>query len=101
MQAVRGGDVAVTWALLKARADVDARAGVAQLSCLHEAVTLDHAALVTLLLDHGADVHARDGSAATPLHIAARLGHNACAAALLAGRALLLSLLPSVYAVGS
>jgi len=85
MQAVRGGDAAVTAAMLNY--GVHASAGVAQSSCVHEAVTLDHPALVTLLLNHGADVHARDASAATPLHIAARLGHSACAAALLTGTA--------------
>ena len=72
--AARQGDLAAVQELLSAGADVNLAHGDG-MTGLHWAAGADAVEMVTLLLDHGADVHAvtRIG-AHTPLHVAASAG---------------------------
>jgi len=80
---------AVSQGLLKAsqkivlgdKAAVDSRNGTFRDTPLHSAAAQDrrHAPISTLLLDRGADADAEDRHLATPLHIAASVGHGEAA----------------------
>jgi ankyrin repeat protein len=72
----------VIW-LLEHGADPDVRSGTEQESALHVAVRRGQgASVIALLLDHGADVHARRDDGATPWLLARRGGFDALAAML-------------------
>ena len=58
--------------LLTAGADVNARSGLLSRTPLHQAVCL-HPKIVQVLIENGANVHARDVHGNTPLHLA---GHD-------------------------
>ena len=75
--------------LLEARADpaLGCHAIGKDNGCLHQATLKGDAALVTLLLQHSADVNALGRDGWTPLCLAARAGHLLIAEALLAGGA--------------
>lgn len=88
-QAVSAGDIATLERILGPRGQVDRRfnldvrgADVFGITLLHNAVSLDHAAVVQWLLDSGADVNATDSGEMTPLMVA-----------VLEGRRVLISLL--------
>lgn len=68
------------------KAVVDARTGLFGETPLHAAALRDqkHAPLASMLLERGADVHAEDRNAATPLHFAAAAGHREVARRLVA-----------------
>lgn len=89
-QAVCRDDLVVVTQLLDAGAAMGADSGVA---LLHEAVRANAPGVVTELLARGVPVNAVDRKAgnATPLHSAARGGHAAAAAALLAKPAVCLT----------
>ena len=59
MGCARTGSVAAIRALLAAGAEVNSRESTEEQTALMWAVAERHAAVVTVLLDHGADVHAR------------------------------------------
>ena len=81
------GDVAVVAKLLK-RSPALANLKFADGSRpLHRAATWGYDGVVRVLLEHGADVDARDRHRRTPLHWAAVNGHKACCALLLAAGA--------------
>ncbi|KAM5436868.1 putative RING-type E3 ubiquitin transferase [Microsporum canis] len=52
-------------------------------SLLHHAVILNDEKMISVLLEHGADVRSLDGGRRTPLHLAALLGHEKAARLLL------------------
>ena len=54
--------------LLAEGADVEVKAGPMKSTPLHEAARLGHEEVVLMLLDHGANVYAKQTDGATPLH---------------------------------
>lgn len=74
----------VVGALLAAGADTEARLGVDKHTALYLASKRGDTACVDLLLEHGANPHARDIDGFTPLHAAARSGAERTVAALVA-----------------
>jgi cytohesin len=70
--AIERGDLARAEALLKQDSKLaGAKTSEDRGAPLHQAASLGNAAMAKLLLDHGADVNARDGQKETPLHQAA------------------------------
>ena len=69
--------------LLQAGADINARSGESDWTPLHSASRNSHAAVVRVLLEHGAALDARDRDGCTPLWWAAGIGHFDSAALLL------------------
>jgi Ankyrin repeats (many copies)/Ankyrin repeat len=55
--------------------DVNLKHGAFEMTPLHEASQYGHEHVATLLLNHGAEVNARNSSLETPLHIASQRGH--------------------------
>lgn len=84
--AVKRRDLDEVRALLADKVDVNARDGDGA-TALHWAANLDEAALVDLLLTHGATAAAANDLGVTPLHLAAANGNAAIAARLLAAGA--------------
>lgn len=84
------GNVDVIRIVLKAqetqRVDLDAVDGDGW-TPLHYASDRGHSAVVSVLLDEGANASSKDGMKRTPLHLAAARGHVECVKALLAGGA--------------
>lgn len=64
-------------ALIKAHADVSARAGSGA-TPLHASCLEGHVDCCELLLDAGADCNATDAAGSTPLHCACMLGFASC-----------------------
>jgi ankyrin repeat protein len=69
----------ITFLVVECRQDVNAHGFGLKQNPLHMALRGRHVEFVRVLVDHGADVHARDGHKSTPLHIAAQTGHVGCA----------------------
>jgi ankyrin repeat protein len=74
MTAARTGNVAAVKALLARGADVDARENVAGQTALMWSVSERHPEVARLLIEEGANVHARSKGGFTPLLFAAREG---------------------------
>jgi hypothetical protein len=83
-RAAKHGNEALALALVRARADKDAKDNEGS-TPLHLAAKLGHEALALALVRAGADKDARDNNGHTPLHLAAQHGHEALALALIAG----------------
>jgi ankyrin repeat protein len=73
----------LTEKMLAAKADVNARTARGE-TALHFAAREGRAALITLLLNHGADVNAVDQFGQTPAYAAWQRGHNIALQLLLA-----------------
>jgi len=84
--AAAGGRPAVVGLLIRAQADVNARAD-GDWTALHWAAMGGYAEVVEMLLGAGAEVDARAEDATTPLYWAARNGHIECVRELLAAAA--------------
>ncbi|CAM9546134.1 unnamed protein product [Chrysoparadoxa australica] len=83
MLAAKGNDLDSLLALLAAGADVEARDDEGNDSALHGSVALGHLRIVEALLQHKADVAARNRQGFTPLMVAAVYNKPECALALL------------------
>ena len=89
--AARDGDIDKIQMLLSSRADrpdpnaTASNEEIGEITALHLAAEADHLDTVTVLLQAGADRHARDGKARTPLNIAVARGHTGTIRALLEG----------------
>ncbi|MCC6003801.1 MAG: ankyrin repeat domain-containing protein [Thermofilum sp.] len=77
------GDTARVRKLLRKGANVNAKYGDSDLTPLHWAAFLGHVDVVRLLLEHGAEVNARNKYGETPLHRAAAYGRADAARLLL------------------
>ncbi|KAJ1467991.1 ankyrin repeat-containing domain protein, partial [Baffinella frigidus] len=62
--------------LLEAGADIEEKGGPAFTTPLHESALQGHVALTLLLLEHRADLSARDDGGDTPLHYSSLQGHG-------------------------
>lgn len=81
--AILAKDIASIKTLLAEGVDAQALFKRHSLSTVHHAVFVNSVEIVSLLLDHGAEVNARNVAGYTPLHWAARAGKMACARLLL------------------
>ncbi len=87
-KAVQNGSIeAVSGQLRRNPGLVNRRESKQLMTPLHYAVVSDQAQMLEFLLEHGADVNARDKYGLTPLHKAAALGRPAIVAILLAAGA--------------
>ena len=85
LRAPRGCVFGRRWAR-RAASDVNAATHLGK-TALHVAAFRGDAAMLRLLLKHGAAANARDAQGWSPLHYAAQMGHAKCAALLLASGA--------------
>ncbi len=83
-EAVYTGDFKTVKAALAAGFDVNARDEQFGVTLLSSAALMGHTSIVTLLLEHGADVNAKNGDGGTALHNAAFLGRAESVKVLLA-----------------
>lgn len=82
------GDVASARILIEqGKANLASRTSMSEHTPLHSAAGANHAEMVTLLLESGAEVDARDAYSETPLHYAAREGAAESARLLIAAGA--------------
>ena len=72
-EAAKAGDLSSLSHHIGAGISIDSKDDI-QFTALHWAASLGHEEVVTLLLEHGADLHSLDGHSSTPLHITAFLG---------------------------
>ncbi len=79
--ALQGQTEVVKWIVSQPNVDVDGKNKYGR-SPLHFACDAGHSEIVTLLLDAKADVNCMSLGGLTPLHVAARQNHAACAKAL-------------------
>ncbi|MEX2118088.1 MAG: ankyrin repeat domain-containing protein [Pirellulales bacterium] len=81
LHAARSAEIAGL--LIEHGAAIDAKAGTSEKTPLHFAAEADRLDVATLLIEKGANVHARDSSQRTPLHDACRNGNLGLAAMLI------------------
>jgi hypothetical protein len=74
--AARDGLAEEVLQLLAEEVDIEERGGASVCSPLHVASAMGHDEVVLLLLEHGAEVSARNNKGGTPLHYACRQGHH-------------------------
>lgn len=77
--AARADHVEVVRVLLEHGASSDMRAGESDLTPLHEAAATGALGAARLLIERGAEVHARDKRGQPPIHVAVRRGRGAMA----------------------
>jgi hypothetical protein len=73
--AARDGRLEDCAQLLAEEVDIEERGGASVCTPLHVASAMGNDEVVLLLLEHGAEVSARNNKGGTPLHYAARQGH--------------------------
>ena len=74
--AARDGRADEVEQLLSEEVDIEERGGASVCTPLHVASAMGNDEVVLLLLEHGAEVSARNNKGGTPLHYAARHGHS-------------------------
>lgn len=69
--AALANDVKTVTYLLKEGYDPNTRTRIKQGTCLHDVILLKNLAMISLLLEHGADINATNVDGETPLHVSA------------------------------